>query len=659
MSTLGNENSMRIIHSQPVFRSLIVLSLLCIAVYIAYTVYLPGLGGSFVFDDGPNIVTNSSLDIQHFDVDHIRQAAFSSGSGLLRRPISMLSFAANYSLTGAFPYYFKITNLAIHAINGVSLYLLTVLLLKAVGKRLGSPLSFWQAQFIALASATAWMLHPFNLTSVLYIVQRMTSLSAMFTIWGLIAFTWGRIRMVEGRNGYGLILASLLLFCPLATLCKENGVLLPAYMLAIELTLFQFQATTSGRRFLAAFFGTSVLLPALGFLAFLALNPSWLTNSYTGRAFSLSERLMTEARVLWFYLSEIVAPNPVQMGLFHDDIANSRSLLAPITTLPAIIGLIGLMLVSLFARKRAPLAGFAILFFFAGHLMESSILPLEITHEHRNYLPMYGILLAMFYYLLYSLKYADTLHVRQFAGVVLIALFAYGTWSRATHWANPFELARYEVENHPNSARDNGEMGNNFATINTDDAAVKEAYYWKARHYFEQSAAVDPDYTNGLFALLLINSRTGRDIDPAWITELKHRLEFSSSEPDTGDKLNRLVQCTAEKRCNLENRTLLDLINAALRNPSNVSGRRALILSSLALYLVDLAGDYPRALDVMRESIADNPQQIEYRLTLAQFLFAMQKPDEARQELAKIRQLDTLNAYTLRVTSIEQKLGIK
>ncbi len=657
-----NNNAMvmlKQIPSSPLLRSLIVPGLLGFAVYLAWFVYAPGLAGTFVFDDFPNIVKNSSLAIPSLDADHIRQAAFSSGSGLLGRPISMLSFAINCSLTGLNPYYFKVTNLIVHLVNGISLYFLTLLLLQLINKRLNDSLTFWQYQCIALAPAAAWLLHPLNLTSVLYVVQRMTSLSATLTIWGLIAFMLGRVRLSQAEGGHGWLIASLFLFLPLATLCKENGVLLPAYMLAIELTLFQFQGTPSGKRFMAAFFGITVLLPALCFLAFLALNPSWLVNSYTGRAFTLDERLMTQARILWFYLREIVAPNPVQMGLFHDDIVTSRSLLAPITTLPSIIGLLLLLPLSWFARKKAPMISFGILFFFAGHLLESSILPLEMAHEHRNYLPMYGILLAAFYTLLYPLKYADTLRVRQVACVLLIALFAYGTWSRATHWANPFELAQYEVENHPDSARDNGEMGNNYAGINTEDAAVKEAYYWKARQYYERSAAVDPNYTNGLFALLIISSKANREIDPGWIADLKHRLEFSPSEPNTGNNLMQLVQCKVDKKCVLENQVLLDFINAALRNPTNVGNRRALVLLSLSYYLVDLSNDYPQALDVMREMVRDSPLQIEYRLTLIQYLVAMQKTEEAGKELDTVRQMDRLHAHTLQIAQIAQQLGRK
>ena len=650
---------MRSFVSTTLLRSLILMVSLGLVLYLAWIAYAPGLAGSFVFDDGPNIVQNTSLQIQHLDAESLLRAAFSSDSGLFKRPISMLSFAFNASLTGLSPYYFKITNLVIHMTNGISLYALTLLLLQPTRARLENALSSRHCQFVALATAAAWMLHPLNLTSVLYVVQRMTSLSATFTIWGLIAFAWGRLCLHRQQNGYGWILASLLLFLRLALLCKENGALLPLYMLVIELTLFRFQATPSGKRFLVAIFSLSVVLPALCFAAFLAWNPSWLVNSYVGRAFTLDERLMTEARIMWFYLREIVAPNPVQMGLFHDDIAKSQSLLAPITTLCSIIGLLLLLALSWLAQKKTPLLSFAILFFLAGHLLESSIFPLELAHEHRNYLPMYGILLAAFYYLLYPFQYADTLPMRRLAGVLLIPLLTYGTWSRATYWGNPFELAQYEVTNHPGSARDNGEMGNNYISIKVEDATVKEAYYQRARQYYEKSAEVDPDYTVGLFALLLVNSSTGREIDSKWIAELKHRLEFSALEPATGNTLMQLVQCKISKKCTLDNQTLLDLINASLRNRSANGPRRALILSSLSYYLVDLAQDYPQALEVMRQMVQSQPQEIEYRLTLAQYLVAMQKPQEAEEELAEIRQLDHWNAYSARVAQVEQELPKK
>jgi hypothetical protein len=636
----------------------VVVPLLLLALAITYFAYLPGLAGTFVFDDGPNILGNSHLAIQNLNIDTLRAAAFSVRSGPFWRPISMLSFAANAYNTGFNPYYFKLTNLCIHLCNGLGIFVLSLQLLKTYQIRFEPDLTTGHTLLVSLAVASAWCLHPFNLTSVLYVVQRMTSLSGLFAIWGLALFVWGRIRLLEGKAGSLAILTSLLIFTPLAVLSKETGTLMPAFMLAIEISFFHFKTDKlSARRFLFGFYAVSVALPAIGALAYMAIHPEWVTGVYLGRSFTLAERLMTEARVLWFYLGQIVFPDIAQMGLFHDDIVNSKGLLTPITTLPAIVGIAALVAVIWVARKKAPLVAFGILFFLIGHLLESTIFPLEIAHEHRNYLPMFGILLPMFFYLLYPLKYAASLPLRQFVAVLLIGLFAYGTWSRAIMWSNPFEQAKGEVEHHPNSARDNGEMGNSYATINVADHQVGDAYFLQAVHFYEQSALVDPNYTNGLFALIIVSSEKDKAVDRRWITELKHRLQYSPAESSTGNKLMQLFSCQNNKRCKLDNQDLEGLVNAALKNPTVTGPTRALVLSSYSYYLINLAKNYPAALDVMYKSVENAPQDLSYRVSLIELLTALQRSDEAKRELATLKSMDKLGTYREEIAAQEKILA--
>jgi len=640
-----------------ILRSMIALMLMLVLVF-TYFVYRPGLSGTFVFDDGPNILINTHLAIQNINFNTLREAAFSVRSGPFWRPISMVSFAINAYNTGYNPYYFKLTNLFIHLVNGLGIFALSLQLLSCYQKRFSPALTTSHLVTISFAVASAWLLHPFNLTSVLYIVQRMTSLSALFTIWGLALFVWGRIRLLEGKTGIPAILICLLVFMPLAILSKETGALLPLFMLVIEISLFHFQtATLSARRFLIGVYAITVAIPAIAAFAFFVTHPAWVTAAYAGRSFTLTERVMTETRVLWFYLGQIVVPNVAQMGLFHDDIVNSQGLLTPITTLPAIIGIIFFVAMSWIVRNKAPLIAFAILFFLTGHALESTIFPLEIAHEHRNYLPMFGILLAMFFYLLYPLKYAANLRLRQVAATLLIGMLAYGTWSRSVMWSNPFDLAKGEVEHHPNSARDNGEMGNNYAGIKTQDAGITEAYYLRAIHFYEQSAVVDPNYTNGLFAAIIVSSERDKDIDRHWIDELKRRLQYSPAETGTGNKLIQLLNCQYINVCKLERRDLEGLINAALDNPTVTGPTRALVLSSYSYYLINLAKDYPAALEVMRKTIENAPQELTYRLTLVEFQVVLQHTAEAKRELAIVKSMDSLGAYTAQIAAEEKLLA--
>lgn len=626
---------------------------------MTYLVYQPGLAGSFIFDDGPNITDNTSLTVRSLDIDTLAHAALSSASGPLRRPISMLSFAFNYYATGFQPYYFKLTNLFIHLGNGLGVYLLSAALLSAYRRKFQPALSLHHGQLISLAITFAWLLHPLNLTGVLYVVQRMTSLSALFSFWGLYLYTDGRNRLLDGRkHGLLLIVLSLFVFTPLALLSKESGALMPLLMLVIECSFFRFQTSDiKSKRALQILFFATVALPASGLLIFLASHPGWLPTAFIGRSFTLSERLMTEPRILWFYLSQIFFPDLKQLGLFHDDIANSSGFMTPITTVPAILGILGLLGLAWFARNKLPILSFGILFFFAGHALESTIFPLEITFEHRNYLPMFGLLFAAMFYLLYPLRYTSNLRLRQVAAVLFIGILSYYTYARAVSWSNSFEQAKDEVEHHPRSARDNGNMANSLANIVTADPATNDFYYAHAIDYFTRATSADRNYTTGLVSQLMLSAERGKPLDPSWIGELRNRLQNSYLDNDVGNTLALLVTCKFKEVCQFQNDDLYALLQAALSNPTVVAGKRSLVYSALSYYHIDIARNYQAAIDDMRQSVAFAPQEPQFRYNLIKVLIALNRFDEAKIELAGLKKADTLHAFDAEIASKEKQIN--
>jgi hypothetical protein len=647
-----------IIFRNTIMRRLFSSFFLIVAIVATFLVYQRGLSGPFLFDDGPNIVHNANLAIHDLNPGTLKQAAFSSTSGPLLRPISMMSFAVNYYATGLNPYYFKLTNLAIHLFNGVGIFILTWLLLDFYRKRFEPGLSVAHSQLISLAVAAAWLLHPFNLTSVLYIVQRMTSLSALFCIWGLALFLWGRTRLYEGKNGWLPMLISLLLFTPLAAFSKENGVLLPLLMLVAEVTLFSFHAEKPlARRFLIGFYALSVAVPAAIALSYLAVHPDWLLAGYKNRDFTLTERVMTEARVVWFYIGQILLPSTAQMGLYHDDIAISRGWFQPISTALAMAGVIALLALSFIARKKAPIIAFGVMFFLTGHLLESTLWPLEIAHEHRNYLPMYGILLLLFFYLLYPLKYLSNLRLRQTVVVLLIGLFAFNTFARAGKWANLYDLFQAEVEHHPDSALAHGEMGAVYSGIVTPDPDGMEKNYIAARGHFETAVRLDRNDTKPLFGLIMLSAGWGKAVEPGWLQELTHRLETAPYAAVTSDKLNTLTECQLAGFCKLANSEFEGLLQAALRNPTLAGQNRAKVLYALSSYTINVAHDYPAALGIMKQMVQAAPQEVEFRFAMINFLIAMNRFDEAKEQLAILKRLDTLQDHREEIASQEQILS--
>lgn len=441
----------------------IVLILATVALILSFTaaVYLPGLTGPFVFDDITNIVYVPSLRISDLGFNSLQQAATAvPQQGPLGRPLAYLSFGLNHYFGGLQPYYFKLTNVTIHLLTAVVLFFVTLSLNRRLGNGTTRPPTAIYGALIALA---VWALHPIHLTSVLYIVQRMTSLSALFIALGLLGFIFGREQLLAGRSsGYLVIVASLSIFGALATLTKENGVLLFAYAFAIELTCYRFASAPGMARKTYFFLSTLFAVPAVLALFVLVLKFESIAGAtaYASRPFDLSERLLTEARAMWFYLRLIAVPDAVALGLYHDDFALSRSIMDPWQTLPAIIGAGALFAFAFVARKFAPALAFGILWFFFGHSIESTILPLELVHEHRNYLPSFGVIFAAVHYVTHP-KILNRTKPALIYGffAVYIALLASATYMRAQHWSSEWDLYTTEVRNHPNSSRAHTMLG--------------------------------------------------------------------------------------------------------------------------------------------------------------------------------------------------------
>ena len=157
--------------------------------------YWPGMGGGFAFDDISNLVNNPALHVKSLHPDDWMAAIFSSPASSLQRPLAMATFAINHFFTGMDPSAMKLTNLAIHLLNTLLVFQLVRTLFPFLGVRDGRT---WTALFVAFA----WAVHPINLMAVLYVVQRMESLSHSFVLLGLCLYATLRIRQIAQEGGW-------------------------------------------------------------------------------------------------------------------------------------------------------------------------------------------------------------------------------------------------------------------------------------------------------------------------------------------------------------------------------------------------------------------------------------------------------------------------
>jgi tetratricopeptide (TPR) repeat protein len=447
---------------------------------VAWLAYWPGRTGSYLFDDYSNLATLG--DYGRIDTWWKVVAFLTSGfAGPTGRPLSLATFLLDARNWPAAPEAFKLTNVAIHLINGVLLAGLSAALARALG------LARQPAAWVGVLTAGLWLLDPFWVSTTLYVVQRMAMLAATFVFAGLWGYAHGRALLAQGRRraGYAWMSASLALGTLLAVLSKENGALLPLLAWVLEALVFDRNHTAleqGGRAFLA-WRWVFIRLPALAVLAYLAtFLPGLWTGAAAGRDFTPLQRLLTESRIVWTYLGDIWLARAHDGGLFHDDIVLSTGLLRPLSTLFAVLGILALIAFAALSRwSRHPVvaaAGVALGFYLAGQVMESTWLQLELAFEHRNYLPAGLMFLPLAFiggrssFVANAIKLDLTPRWPLWLAIALLALFALQTARRAEVWGKPFQQALVWAREHPDSPRAQSYLANFWSnTGNTPEAA--------------------------------------------------------------------------------------------------------------------------------------------------------------------------------------------
>jgi hypothetical protein len=368
----------------PIIHQLLLLLLLLV---MCAVIYLPGLQGPMLHDDFPQL--SGLMTAQGADWRELSDVYMMSDSGYLGRPVSMASFIANAILHGGELRDWKATNLLIHGLTAIVMFFLARVLLRA------SPASIRpeQASWLALLVAGLWLLHALHVSTVLYTVQRMAQLSTLFVLSGLLLYCNGRLRQLKARGSGGWQIAPAFLLClPLAVFSKENGILLLLLVPLVEVLVFRGAGLPAIRSVSWYIWPVLMLLPLLAGVLYLLLHADhFLVQGYASKDFTPLERLLTQPRVLVRYLHQLLVPLPGLMGFYHDDMVVSKGLLNPATTLWSILLLAALVGLALLLRGRQPVIALGILLFFAAHLLESTILPLDLMFEHRNYLASCGV----------------------------------------------------------------------------------------------------------------------------------------------------------------------------------------------------------------------------------------------------------------------------
>jgi hypothetical protein len=360
-------------------------SVLLCGLAIVYALYSPGFTAGFYYDDVDRLSPLTQLD----SLDSFLFYIFAGETGPLGRPLAMASFLLHISDWPNNTQHIFTVNVLLHLING----LLLVWLINSTINLCSPALPRARALWIAIFTGLLWLSLPVLVSTSLIAIQRMTSLSATFSLLGLVVYLLGlQIQSIHPRRGVVLQATGLTFGVLLAVLAKENGLLLPVFALVIETTLFQRIPQLARHRRLRISLLALSLLVVLAYLTYRGMNGA---AAYVIRDFTLTERMLTQPIVLWEYLRQGFFPRTLLLNPFHDDYLKAVGLLNPPTVLFALVSWVVLIFAAIRYRLRSPVFAFAVLWYLAGHLLESTVLPLELYFEHRNYLPMIGPAFAL------------------------------------------------------------------------------------------------------------------------------------------------------------------------------------------------------------------------------------------------------------------------
>lgn len=551
------------------------LSILAVLLATCYA-YWPGLYGPFLLDDFQNIVADY---VDYFEGDKILYVLTHNESGDLGRPVSVMSLLFSGIVHGLDPWGYKYHNLAIHLITGLLLFWLLLLLLP----RLSREMTRERTVLVAGLTAAIWLLHPLMVSTVLYAVQRMAQLAALFTLAALIAFLYARELAAGGGVRFyvvGWVVFPLLSL--LALLSKENGALIAFYILAIEFIAFRDgYSGTAERNRVAVFLAVFAVIPILAGTAFVLTHFDQVSD-YSLRTFTLSERLLTQLHIVALYLKMILLPRLSDMTLFHDYI-QVRSGFDPLTSLLFLLLLAALALVFIL-RRSAPVVAFAIAWFLVSHLMESTIISLELMFEHRNYLAAAGPLFVVVYYLCNVAGFPKL----QYVNLAVLALLAMLTMVRVFEWRNSDTIFQVALAEHPDSFRALTLMANLKYNAGEID---------QARELLVQAQLNDEKGYGAMAHEAIYRCQSGEDVE-GLLARAAQKAALYPASTYSLNVMDNLVSILYDGRCpELQPDAVLGVVQAAKTQAGNMSNETYLgYLERIEGQLYILKGDFSRGI---------------------------------------------------------------
>ena len=446
-------------------------------------IYANSVNAPFQFDSEIRIENNPAIHMVDFNLESLKKAILENPSKT--RLIPFITFTFNYYFGRLSPVGYHWVNIIIHIFCAGLLFIFCreTLLLCAKFNKTGSQgvdynISTFHpdhnaASLIAFFAALLWLSHPVNTSAVTYTIQRVTSLAALFYILSLICYIKGRNRQqtTGSLTRRALIwFAGAVLSAICAVITKQNAAMLPLFILLYEWIFFQQLKPIKLKKLLVLATPFAILFTAAVFY-YMPGNPADIIINWYGRLdFTLPQRLLTQSRVVIFYISLFFFPVSARLNLDYD-YPLSQLTINPFTTIFALAAIIAITGIAIYRPRQQSLMLFTVLWFFGNLVIESTVIPLAMIYEHRTYLPFMLLCLMVSFYAYLLLKKNMGVYI----GILVLALLAFGleTYQRNAEWQDPVNFARDVAIKSPHKFRPQYNLGKNLVDQGRIDEATE------------------------------------------------------------------------------------------------------------------------------------------------------------------------------------------
>ncbi|WP_291321523.1 tetratricopeptide repeat protein, partial [Desulfonatronospira sp.] len=483
------------------FLHLLVLTVITGSIVLGYhhTFSVP-----FVFDDVHAIEENQKIrDPGNF---------LTLDSLTAQRPLVDLTFALNYHFGELEVYGYHLLNLIIHVVSAFLVYFLALLIFRRLDSSDGSLNSGLYRTIIPAAFVSLiFALHPVQTQAVTYIIQRYTSMAAMFYLAAVLCYILGRQFMLSPVMVRpwipfrSLVLFILCFVFGLASfLSKQIALSLPLAILLVEYTLFDrtwagwkkkmaYMAPLGALFFLFALYSAGVLQGEISMGRLLEE-----TDERTRETLEVSrlQYLLTQFQVVTIYLGLLIWPVNLSLDYMYPFVDR----LFQGWTMWGLLLLLILAATGIILRRALPAVCLGIFWFYIALSVESSLIPIsDALFEHRLYLPMFGfaLVLGWVFWEIFRRWQPPALVLGLFVLIFLAAV----TYQRNTVWQDPVALWSDTVINRP----DNFRAHNNLGQALEDQDRIR-----KAAWHYQKALEIRPEFAPAHLNLGLVLARAGR-----------------------------------------------------------------------------------------------------------------------------------------------------